>query len=148
MTKRKKSRLVLLILLLILLLIQFLPVDRSIPESGPELDYLAMTAVPENIATLLKAACYDCHSYESSYPWYSYVAPIGGWIQGHIKHGRGNLNFSLWGEYSEEDRLKMLDEIAEEVEAKHMPLTSYTWLHQEARMTDEERMSLSEWFAK
>ena len=130
MKKRSRFRTILLVLLLVLVLIQFIPVDRSTPEYDSTKDFIAMTAPPDEIGHLLKVACYDCHSYNVRYPWYSYVSPFSIWIQKkHIDHGREHLNFSIWGTYDADKQDHKLEECVEMVEEKAMPLNSYLWMH-------------------
>src|SRR5210317_2087752 len=82
-----------------LIIIQVIPVDKSLPSSDPKNDFMVVNQTPEAEMILIKNACYDCHSNNSIYPWYSKIAPINMWIQGHINHGRDELNFSLWDSY-------------------------------------------------
>jgi hypothetical protein len=146
MKKRKRSGLILLILLLVVVLIQFLPVDRSVPEVVPTQDFLVVTAPDAYLRMLIKEACYDCHSYETEYPWYAYISPVSQWLQGHVNNGREHLNFSIWATYAHEDEDHALKEAAEMVETKSMPLKSFLWVHPEARLTDVQRTELAEWF--
>jgi hypothetical protein len=138
--KKKIGRLILLTAVLAAILIQFVPVDRDVPETDPNNDFLVMhDDIPEDVAEIMKKACYDCHSYKTRHPWYSYVAPVSWWLGNHIEHARENINLSIWGTYSVSDHQKMYEEMAEEVEEGSMPLNSYTWLHKDARLTEEER---------
>lgn len=129
---------------LVLLLAQLIPIDRSTPTVAPADDLIVAMQPPPPIADMLKNACYDCHSYESKYPWYSKVAPVSWWIQNHINEGREHLNFSTWG--TNMDKGEALEECAEEVSEGEMPLRSYTWGHPEARLTKTERQQLANWF--
>ncbi len=145
MNKKRIIRTAVLVLLLIAVLIQFIPVDRSVPEVDPSKDLLAVHQAPAAVATLLKDACYDCHSHQTKYPWYSYIAPVSMWLQGHVDHGKEHLNFSEWADYDADRRDHKLEEMAEEVEESHMPLNSYTWGHPEARLSDQQRSELVAW---
>ena len=146
MRRRKLWRTIILVLLLIFVLIQFIPIDRSAPEVNPGEDFLNSYEMPVEFMTLVRDACYDCHSNESEYPWYSYVAPVSFWIQNHIDHGRKHLNYSIWTEYEIDKRMHKLEEMMDMVEEKEMPLSSYVWGHPEARLTDEQRAKLVDWF--
>lgn len=149
MKKRRWFRIIFLVLLLIVVLIQFLPVDRSVPTVNPSQDFVAVTNPPAAVATLIKQACYDCHSYETEYPWYSYISPVAQWLQGHVNEGREKINFSIWTTYSAADADEAMEEAVEEVgEKKVMPLKSFTWTHPEARLTDAQRTELTDWFRK
>lgn len=136
-----------MVILLLLVVIQFIPVDRSVPEYDPDRDLIAMANPPSEVGHLLKVACYDCHSYNTRYPWYSYIAPVSLWIQSsHIDHGREEMNFSLWGTYDADDQDHVLEECAEMVSSGSMPLNSYLWVHGDARLTDAQRDMMAEWF--
>ena len=130
----------------VLLLLQFVPYRIVNDEFDTSLDFIQQEEVPEYVTVLLKAACYDCHSYESKTPWYGKVAPLSFWLNRHVRGGRMNLNFSKWGELTTSDREHLLQECADEVSSKGMPLSSYIWMHDEARLTDEQRMILSDFF--
>lgn len=132
----------------LLLLMQFVPVNRVNPAFNPEDDYLVQAAVPGHTATLIRTACYDCHSNQTVYPWYSRLAPISFWLKNHVNEGREHLNFSTWERYAPSKQLHMLEECAEVVGAGEMPMKSYTWVHPQARLTDAQRKELVEWFSE
>lgn len=124
---------------------QFFRIDKTNPPAEPASDMIAVENVPEDIQVILKNACYDCHSHETEYPWYSNVAPVSWWLKDHIDEGREHLNFSEWASYDAERKAHKLEELAEEVEEKEMPLESYTWAHSESKLSDEERQALVDW---
>lgn len=144
--KMSKKRLSLLILLFAFAAMQFVQVDKTNPSSDPALSLSAMVDIPSDVDVVLKAACYDCHSHETKYPWYFYISPFSWWLKGHINGARENMNFSIWGTYSAEDAAHILEECAEEVEEGKMPLKSYTWGHPEARLSAEQKTLLINWF--
>ena len=147
MKRRRRSRTILLVVLLVLVGIQFLPVDRSVPDYDESGDFITMVSPPQDVRIILEVACYDCHSYESRYPWYAYIQPFSGWIQSsHIDHGREELNFSTWGSYDFGRQDHKLEECAELVGNSSMPLSSYLWMHGDARLTDDQRDRMAEWF--
>jgi uncharacterized membrane protein len=133
-------------LLAIFGLIQFIRPDYDNPPADPTADYLAQTTPPSEVGQLIKASCYDCHSHHTRYPWYAQVAPASWWIAHHVEEAREHLNFSTWTAYDAEKKAHKLEECAEEVREKHMPLRSYPPLHPEARLSDEQRERLAAWF--
>lgn len=139
-------RKVLMVVAVVLLLLQLVPVDRTVPEGTEGQDFLVAVAAPEAIATLVKGACYDCHSYETKYPWYANVAPLSFWVQGHINEGREHLNFSTWTAYPAKKAAHKLEECYEEVEERNMPMKSYTWMHPEGKLDDAQASALAQWF--
>ena len=130
----------------ILILIQFFGPDTSAPAADPSKDFLNNTQPPQEVATIIKSACYDCHSYETKYPWYSRIEPVSWWLQDHIEEGREEFNMSLWTDYSPGRADHKLEEAAELVNEEEMPLPSYTWAHSEARLTTGQRKALTRWF--
>ena len=138
---------VLLVIGALLVIVQFVfRIDKSVPEFDKSQDLIALTCPTEDVEYLLKTACYDCHSYETEYPWYSNVVPFSVWIGHHIEEGREHLNFSVWGTYPAEKAAHKLEECAEETEEKEMPLDSYTWTHGDAKLSAEEIELLEDWF--
>lgn len=125
--------------------IQFINRPEKISEPVTENDIIETLALNADMSGLLKSACYDCHSNQPSYPWYSEVAPFSWWIGEHIEHGRGELNFSEWATFSKRKRDHKLEEMVEEIEGGKMPLPKYKWMHSEARLSDEQVTMLKEW---
>lgn len=130
---------------IVLIVIQFFSIDKESPQYISENDFIYVTNPPEEVGKLLKQACYDCHSYESKYPWYTNVAPVSWWIKHHINEGRDELNFSAWDGFSKKRKKHKLKEMIEMVDELEMPLTSYTWAHPEAKLTREQRDMLIKW---
>ena len=134
--------------LVVFALIQFVVIDKSPIEINPESDFLMIEQAPKEVAELLQASCYDCHSNLTTYPWYSDIAPVSWWLKGHIDNGRGKLNFSEWDSYTleEGDSLKQLS--ADLIEKKWMPILTYKIMHKESRLSDEQRALLIDWLEK
>lgn len=133
-------------LLAALIAIQFFPVDRNNPAVVDGEDYMDIVQVSDENRLLIESACYDCHSNTTDYPWYFRPQPLGWWLKGHVKGGRSKLNFSEWGSLSAEDRNHALHECAEVLENNRMPLSSYTKLHSEAKLSEEQRAALIKHF--
>lgn len=143
---KKNMKFIWLFLILVFVVLQFFPIDKTNPSFNPDDDFIAMENPPEHIATIIKDACYDCHSQQTEYPWYTNVQPVGWWIKGHFQNGRKALNFSQWRQYNEEDKSRGLAEMAEEVEATKMPLLTYWIMHPEAKLSEEKRSELVAYF--
>lgn len=97
------------------------------------------------VKAVLKRACYDCHSNETKWPWYSNVAPVSFLIANHVKEGRGELNFSVWSEYAPKKQAHKMEEIEELVREGEMPMPGYVAMHAEAKLTDAEKTALQAW---
>lgn len=121
------------------LAIQLIPVTRDNPPvTGP-------IGAPAPVAATLRRACFDCHSNETVWPWYSHVAPAS-WLVAHDVHeGREHVNFSTWASLSTAERQKRLLEIAEEVEKGAMPPGIYTPLHPETRLSLQDITAVVTW---
>ena len=132
-------RRVVLLLALAFVAIQFWPMPRTNPESVRSLE------VPPELEPILKGACYDCHSNNTRWPWYSRVAPVSWWVVGHVNEGREHLNFSDWPEADSKKARHQFHEIDEVLREGEMPLPRYDWLHRDAVLTDEEIQAIRTW---
>ena len=126
-------------------LIQLKSIDKSQIKINPESDFLILENAPKEVTELLKTSCYDCHSNQTHYPWYSNIAPVSWWLKGHIDHGREKLNFSEWDSYTPDqgDTLKVIS--ADMIEKKWMPILTYKIIHKESRLNEEQREMLVDW---
>jgi hypothetical protein len=118
---------------------------RTNPPVPPGHDLLATNAPPPEIAVLLRNACYDCHSDETKWPWYSRIAPVSWTVVSHVNDGRERLDFSDWPHDDPRRARKQWNRIGDEVRYGDMPLPSYTWAHTEARLTAGQREQLVNW---
>jgi hypothetical protein len=112
---------------------QFLQIDKKNPPFQEKDDFIIAEKIPEPLAWSLQKACYDCHSYETQYPY---------WIHNHINEGRSHLNFSLWAKYSKEEQKELKAEIWEEIIKNKMPLKTYIFMHKDAHLNPKEKKSL------
>ncbi|MCP5053713.1 MAG: heme-binding domain-containing protein [bacterium] len=128
MTKKKKLLLIIIPIVLILLVI------FSGSRTNPGIERQVNWDSPQTKA-LFYRACADCHSHETKWPWYSYVAPVSWVIIRHVNHGREEFNISG-------KKLGEVHEVPEEISKGKMPLSKYLILHPEAKLTPEEKESL------
>lgn len=138
----------LLALLLVFVAIQFIRPEKNMAQGEHTIVFITETNPPEGVKTVLQQSCYDCHSNNSVYPWYNNVAPISFWLSNHIRHGKEHLNFSEWNSLSDQEKDHKLEEVEEMVLQGEMPLNKYAWMHEEARLTDEQRIEIVEWVRK
>ncbi|WP_312902556.1 heme-binding domain-containing protein [Chryseobacterium taichungense] len=139
---------VLIVILVAFIIIQFFPIDKTNPEPTPGMDFLKIKNTKPEIAKIIKTSCYDCHSSETKYPWYSNVAPFSWMLKNHIDEGRKELNFSTFAIYPAKDQAHKLQECIEMIEKKEMPLESYFIGHQDAKLSDEQRKILIDYFKR
>jgi hypothetical protein len=142
MSVKKK---IMLLLLVILIGIQFIPPARNTSSSPTPGDIFELYPAGEDTKQLIRTACYNCHSNNTAYPWYAHVQPVGWWLAHHIDEARAELNFSEFSSYKAADADHKLEEVAEEVKEKAMPLKAYTWMHKDARLTDKQRNYIIAW---
>ena len=139
MINRKLVRRTLLAAAGVLVLAQLVPVDRSNPPVDSEVP------APPEVRAILKRACYDCHSNETTWPWYSRVAPLSWLVERDVREGRKGVNFSTFGRYADKRRQRKWMEIPEQIEKGEMPPWFYAAIHGEARLSDAERAALVRW---
>ncbi|MFT6210696.1 MAG: hypothetical protein ACJAYA_001124 [Bacteroidia bacterium] len=138
-----KTRKILVPIVLILGVIQFIPHEREtivIDESAK------FTTDNIEVQNILEKACMDCHSSQTTYPWYANITPVNYWLEGHVKEGNEHLNFSEWNSYTLEDQKHVAKEIVEVVGKKEMPMLFYWLIHWDAKLTDAERETLVTYF--
>lgn len=133
----------LIIALAAFIIIQFIRPNKN--EGGYEsvMAFENETKPSVQVATILKEQCYDCHSNQTQYPWYSEIAPASYWLADHIKDGKKHFNVSAWSEYSVKKKDHKLEELIEMVEEGEMPLDSYTWIH--GKLEDDDKKLLLQW---
>jgi len=136
---KKFGRLIILFITLVFFTIQFIQPLRTNPPVRSDIQ------TPDNIKTILRRACYDCHSNETQWPWYSEIAPVAWLVADDVNKGRKHLNFSQWGGYDEFKQGKKLEEIVEEIESGEMPLGNYTLLHPSAKLTKADIRDIKIW---
>lgn len=135
-------------LLIIFVIAQFFGPEKNLGDVASLEPFLTETNPPKDVKMILKTACFDCHSDVTKYPWYNNITPVNFWLDDHIRHGKGDFNVSKWDEYSNKKKDHKLEELAEEVEEGHMPLPSYTWVHKDAILSQEQIEAVEEWVKK
>jgi hypothetical protein len=118
---------------------QLVPVELDNPRvaSSPSL--------PSAVGQVLRASCYDCHSNETVWPWYSHVAPISWLVASDVHRARKILNFSDWDRLGPDRQAEMLADAQGEIEEGAMPPSRYLRLHREAKLTPETKAVLLLW---
>jgi hypothetical protein len=130
------------VLVLLFVGIQFIQPDRTNPPVDPSSTFEAVAKPGPEVASLVRRACYDCHSHSTAWPWYSYVAPVSWLVADDVKAARRNLNFSQWHLLGPEMSRTRLKEACQEVREGGMPLWNYRLMHREARLTAEDIKTL------
>lgn len=134
-----------LALLGVFVVMQFIRPEKNQDPGDHLAAFLSETNPPAGVRELLKTGCYDCHSNQTEYPWYNNVAPVSYWLAGHVNDGKKHLNFSAWDTYEAKRKDHKLEEVVEMVKEGEMPLNSYTWTHEGARLTQQQREAITAW---
>lgn len=143
---KKKIRKILLVCVVIFLLMQLYQPARN-KDGGQILPshITELYSVPDSINGIFASSCYDCHSNNTRYPWYSYIQPARFFMERHIRNGKKELNFSEFGNYSRRRQESKLESINKQVKSGEMPLASYTWLHKNSKLTLQQREMIINW---
>ncbi|MFQ5628716.1 MAG: heme-binding domain-containing protein [bacterium] len=129
---------------ILLVIIQFIPVDRMNPPVVKQSEL----QVPGDVMDIFRKSCFDCHSNQTNWPFYSYVAPVS-WLVAHdVEEGREKFNFSEWQKLTEAKKRKLQEEIAEEISEDEMPLWIYLIMHPQAELTEQQKQTVMNWSGK
>lgn len=143
--KKSLIKTVLLCIGILFIIIQFFRGERNQRVETSHNAIEAHYEVPSKVQGILKTSCYDCHSNNTTYPWYSNIQPVGWWLTSHVNEGKEHLNFDEFNSYSLERKLHKLDEIVETINKGEMPLSSYTLIHGNAKLSDTDKKDIEQW---
>lgn len=134
----------------IVLVVGFLGMQAVRPaRTNPPVDesqtIFARTQMTPQVAGIFDRSCRDCHSNKTVWPWYTQVAPVSWWLTNHVNEGRQNLNLSEWARLNRDRQDRKLRQICDEVQDGAMPLSSYTPIHPQAKLSDQDKKTLCDW---
>lgn len=132
-------KIIVAVLIIAVVGIQFVPVERTNPQVTGEIE------APAEVMDIFRRSCYNCHSNETVWPWYSRVAPVSWLVVDDVDEGREEMNFSEWSGYSEKKKGKKIHETWEEVSEGEMPMWYYLLLHPEAELSAADKETLRKW---
>jgi len=141
----KTLKIIAIILFAAFVAVQFYRPDQTNPPIVEAENLKATTAIPENVNQILMRSCNDCHTNETTYPWYSNISPFSWLLAEHIEEGRRELNVSVWNTYSAKKKRRKLDEVCEQVTSDAMPHNQYLWIHRDALLSPEDKKILCDW---
>jgi len=133
------------IIILVFVAIQFMPKNYNLSDVVSENDISKNFDVPPEVQQLFKTSCYDCHSNNTEYPWYNKIQPLSYFMEGHITEGKEELNFSEIGSYSKRRLKGKLKSIISQLDEDEMPMFSYTIIHRDAVLSEEEKEQIKSW---
>lgn len=136
---------ILVSLLAILIIIQLFRPEKNQSTAETPNDIFAHYQASESTKQLIHTSCYDCHSNNTKYPWYAEIQPVAWWLADHVNEGKSELNFSEFANYAPKKADHKMEEFVEMIKEGEMPLKSYTLIHADARLTDEQRADLAKW---
>ncbi len=128
-----------------LIVAQFFQPEKNLNVGPQKHDITGFLEVPDQVVSLLKNSCYDCHSNKTHYPWYSKISPASWYLDKHVKDGKQALNFNEFGLLKQRKMIGALSTVCEVIESGSMPLVSYTMIHRSAGLDDEEASILCDW---
>ena len=134
-----------LVLLLAFIVIQFFRPEKNISTVTSANDITTKYAVPADVQTILKTSCYDCHSNNTAYPWYNNIQPVAWWLKNHVDEGKKELNFSEFASYRIGRQYRKLDEVNKQIKEGEMPLESYTIIHGNAKLSEQQKLVVASW---
>jgi len=130
------------------IIIQFVPVQQNTSENyQSSFKPTGYSPIQAEVTAILQKACWDCHSNQTAYPWYNKIAPISWYLARHINNGKKHLNLDSWNDYDPAKRAHKNEEIIEVIEENEMPLFSYTLLHPDAKLSEEQKDILIQYFS-
>ncbi len=135
----------LLLLLVVFVAIQFIHPERNESAEPQTADISTIYKVPVDVSNILNKACNDCHSNNTTYPWYATIQPVAWWLNDHIQEGKGEINFNEFASYAPAKQYHKLEEFKKQIDEDEMPLSSYTLIHTNAKLTDSEKKTLTNW---
>ncbi|MFN0293538.1 heme-binding domain-containing protein [Pedobacter helvus] len=136
---------ILLGILVIVVVIQFIHPARNKSGQAMPNDISKIVAMPEDVQGILKKACYDCHSNNTEYPWYTNIQPMHWFMNYHIISGKEELNFNEFGTYTPRRQQSKLRSIENSLKDGTMPLSSYTLIQRNAILSEVEKSQIINW---
>ncbi|MGB4398550.1 MAG: heme-binding domain-containing protein [Daejeonella sp.] len=143
-----RTKIGLVVLLSILVVIQFFQPARNESVQVETSNIATTIDVPDNVQAILQNSCYDCHSNNTRYPWYSTLQPGAWWMASHVEEGKEELNFDDFANYSKRRKLSKLKAMQGAIEDESMPLPSYTFIHRAAILSEKDKQLLKDWLDK
>ena len=142
---RKVIKWVVIAILVIFLGMQVYQPERTNPPVDETKTLFAVVTTPPEIRTVFERSCFDCHSHNTRWPFYSSIAPASWLVAADVHEGRKHLNLSMWGDYNTNKRVAKLDQICQEISDEKMPLKQYLLLHSSAALSKAEVDLICDW---
>src|SRR5208283_4583502 len=138
----KILRIAIVVLIIAVGIMQLVPPEKNTSDKSSGNEITARNTVPEEVQTVLRRSCYDCHSNNTVYPWYENIQPVGWWLDNHIQEGKRHLNFDEFASYPLRRQYNRFRDISDQIEQNEMPLTSYLLIHRYAVLSADEKAEI------
>ncbi len=135
---------ILIAIAIILIIIQFFHPEKNNSDVQSQ-NINNVFPLSQEVKTILEKSCYDCHSNKTMYPWYFNLQPVAWYLSDHINEGKHELNFSEFAAYSPRRQFHKMEEIEEQINEDEMPMSSYKWIHNEAKLDGNQKQLLINW---
>src|ERR1043166_5733825 len=145
---RRVLKIIAILLVVLVVGIQAIRPARTNPPIDESQTINAKTQMTPEVAAIFDRSCRDCHSNKTVWPWYTNVAPLSWWLSNHVSDGRRSLNMSEWGKLPNDRQDRKLRQVCDEVQDGVMPLSSYTQMHPQAKLSDADKKTLWDWIEK
>jgi cytochrome c len=142
---KKRWRSILLVLIILMVIGSFIHPFGNVKAVRSDQPLLQGISLPPDVSSVIRRSCADCHSEQTVWPWYSYIAPSSWLVESDVAGGRDHFNMSHWEKLNSEDRQQVLSKVASMVRNRKMPLPQYLWLHHDARLSDAEVDAIYTW---
>lgn len=136
---------IIIFLIICVIVIQFIRPVKNTAEGEQRNNITTVATVPDGVKSILNRSCMDCHSNNTSYPWYNNIQPVAWLLQHHVQDGKGELNFDEYATYNLRRQYHKMEEIVEQVNDGKMPIKGYTIMHQNSKLTNEDKEALVQW---
>jgi hypothetical protein len=136
---------ILWVLVIAFIVIQFFRPTKNISTAEQTNSFFTAYQTPADVKSILDKACLDCHSNNTSYPWYANLQPVAWFLDRHVRDGKKELNFDEYTNRNLRFQYHKMEEVVEQVEDGKMPLNSYIMIHRDAKLTDAEKQKLIDW---
>jgi predicted Fe-S protein YdhL (DUF1289 family) len=130
--------------LIVGILIQFIQPKKNNSRNYKN-DITTEIQIPNEVQEIIKTSCADCHSNNTSYPWYNNIAPVSWFLAYHINDGKEHLNFSEWTLYNDNQKKHIIKNLKKVIKENEMPLTSYTLIHKNAILSEQQSKLFLNW---
>ena len=136
---------ILLIIVLIFIAIQFIKPQKNIHAGSQPNDISSLYPIPADVDSIMVKACKDCHSNNTRYPWYNNFQPVAWFLDNHVRDGKRSFNLNEFATYSAARKYDKAKEIKNQIDKSQMPISSYTFIHKDAILTDIEKKIVITW---